>query len=154
MGLLRDGKWVNQWYNTKTIGGLFERKKSQFRNWITADGSPASSGKGDFISAIGRYHLYISLACLWASRALTLRSLKNLADTISFLGVHWYMTENAWTFQSGERESPDTVNKTKYLYGVYAKAKKNYSGRVVPLEPELNYNQSHNRKKTGLKLGL
>ncbi len=39
MGLLVDGKWVDQWYDTKASKGHFKRKPSQFRNWITADGS-------------------------------------------------------------------------------------------------------------------
>jgi glutathionyl-hydroquinone reductase len=48
MGLLQDGKWVDQWYSTESTGGHFVRKPPQFRNWITADGSPGPSGKGGF----------------------------------------------------------------------------------------------------------
>lgn len=39
MGFLRDGQWVDEWYDTKLTGGKFERTVTQFRNWITADGS-------------------------------------------------------------------------------------------------------------------
>lgn len=38
MGLLIDGKWHDQWYDTKTTGGSFKRAEAKFRNWITADG--------------------------------------------------------------------------------------------------------------------
>lgn len=38
MGLLQDGKWVDQWYDTKSTGGKFVRTVTQFRNWITPDG--------------------------------------------------------------------------------------------------------------------
>ncbi|MCR2273807.1 glutathione S-transferase family protein, partial [Salmonella enterica] len=38
MGLLVDGKWHDQWYDTKATDGRFVRSASQFRNWITADG--------------------------------------------------------------------------------------------------------------------
>jgi glutathionyl-hydroquinone reductase len=56
MGLLVEGKWRDGWIDTRSTGGRFVRSKSQFRNWITADGA---SG---FAPAAGRYHLYVSLA--------------------------------------------------------------------------------------------
>ena len=65
MGLLQNGKWVDQWYDTKSTGGRFERKAAQFRNWITKDGTAGSTGSGGFIAEPGRYHLYVSLACPW-----------------------------------------------------------------------------------------
>jgi putative glutathione S-transferase len=39
MGLLIDGKWNTDWYDTKATKGRFVRKDSSFRNWVTADGS-------------------------------------------------------------------------------------------------------------------
>ncbi|MEG9529665.1 MAG: glutathione S-transferase family protein, partial [Hyphomicrobiales bacterium] len=39
MGLLVDGVWRDQWYDTAATGGRFERKASAFRNWVTADGA-------------------------------------------------------------------------------------------------------------------
>ena len=33
MGLLIDGEWRDQWYDTKSTGGAFERQEAQFRNW-------------------------------------------------------------------------------------------------------------------------
>ncbi|MEM8676400.1 MAG: glutathione S-transferase family protein, partial [Cyanobacteria bacterium P01_G01_bin.67] len=50
MGLLIDGVWSDRWYDTKKTGGKFVRQISEFRNWITADGS---SG---FKAESGRYH--------------------------------------------------------------------------------------------------
>lgn len=46
MGLLVDGKWYDKWYDTESTGGHFVRKDSQFRNWITKDGSPGPTGEG------------------------------------------------------------------------------------------------------------
>ena len=40
MGLLVDGEWQAVWYDTKSNGGAFKRSEAQFRNWLTADGSP------------------------------------------------------------------------------------------------------------------
>ena len=45
MGLLVDGVWKDQWYDTKSTGGRFVRKDAAFRNWITADGSAGPSGE-------------------------------------------------------------------------------------------------------------
>ena len=39
MGLLIDGKWQDSWYDTDKTDGAFERQESDFRNWVTADGS-------------------------------------------------------------------------------------------------------------------
>jgi len=44
MGLLIEGHWHNQWYDTKHSNGEFIREDSQFRNWITPDGSAGLSG--------------------------------------------------------------------------------------------------------------
>ena len=60
MGLLQDGRWVDQWYDTKETGGRFVRKAPQFRNWITSDGSAGPSGDAGFKAETDRYHLYVS----------------------------------------------------------------------------------------------
>ena len=39
MGLLIEGKWYDRWYDTKDNNGEFVREDSQFRSWITPDGS-------------------------------------------------------------------------------------------------------------------
>ena len=36
MGLLVDGDWHNQWYDTQSTGGRFVRKDAGFRNWVTS----------------------------------------------------------------------------------------------------------------------
>ena len=70
MGLLVNGSWVDQWYDTQSSDGKFVRSISQFRNWITEDGATGESGEGDFKAESGRYHLYVSYACPWANRVL------------------------------------------------------------------------------------
>ena len=62
MGLLIDGKWHDQWYDTDSTGGAFKRTEAQFRNWITPDGRAGISGGDGFTAESGRYHLYVSLA--------------------------------------------------------------------------------------------
>ncbi|HHT7646881.1 TPA: glutathione S-transferase family protein [Streptococcus suis] len=131
MGLLQDGKWVDQWYDTKSTGGKFIRSVTQFRNWITPDGQAGPTGEGGFKAESGRYHLYISLACPWASRTLIMRKLKGLEDHISLSVVHPLMLENGWTFEDGSGVIKDTLFNSDYLYQVYLKADPHYTGRVT-----------------------
>lgn len=131
MGLLQEGKWVDQWYDTKSSNGRFVRKSSSFRNWITPDGSAGPTGASGFTAEPGRYHLYVSLACPWAHRTLIFRALKGLEDMISVSVVHWYMGDRGWTFAHGDGVIADPVHNAEYLYQVYTKAKPDYSGRVT-----------------------
>lgn len=125
MGRLIDGIWKDEWYETKSSGGRFERKQSAFRDWVRADGSTR------FAPETGRYHLYVSLACPWAHRALIFRKLKGLEAAISISIVDPYMGANGWEFGSSEGCIPDVVNHTKALHEVYTKADSKYTGRVT-----------------------
>ena len=82
MGFLQNGKWVDQWYETKAAKGRFVRKESSFRNWITPDGAPGPNGDGGFKAEAGRYHLYVALSCPWAHRTALMRKLTRLDDVI------------------------------------------------------------------------
>lgn len=129
MGLLVDGQWRDRWYDTRISKGRFVRKESQFRNWVTADGSPGPSGTGGFKAEPGRYHLYVSYACPWAHRTLIFRAVKGLEDMISVSVVHWFMGEYGWTFE--DAEIPDTVNNAQFMHEVYTAANPDYTGRVT-----------------------
>lgn len=131
MGLLVEGKWQDQWYDTKSTGGHFVRKDSQFRNWVTVDGSAGPTGEGGFKAEPNRYYLYISYACPWASRTLIMRKLKGLEDMISLSVVNPYMGENGWTFEPGEGVIADPLLNADYLYQVYTHVDPTYSGRVT-----------------------
>ena len=131
MGLLVDGKWQDQWYDTKKSGGRFERSASQFRNWVTKDGGPGPSGSGGFKAAPGRYHLYVSLACPWAHRTLIFRKLKGLEAMIDVSVVHWHMADQGWTFATDAAATGDRLFGLERLHEVYTRAKPDYSGRVT-----------------------
>lgn len=141
MGLLVDGIWHDQWYDTSSTGGRFVRSGAQFRNWITSDGSAGPSGNSGFKAEAGRYHLYVSLACPWANRTLIMRALKGLDDMISISVVSPYMAKNGWTFQPGPGVIADPVGQADYMYEVYLRADPHYSGRVtVPVLWDLQRN--------------
>lgn len=131
MGRLVDGVWQDVWYDTKTTGGKFERAASRFRDWVTADGTPAPGRERGFRAEPGRYHLYVSWACPWAHRTLIFRALKKLEGVISVSVVHHFMGENGWTFLKEDGATGDTLYGFDYLHQIYTKADPTYSGRVT-----------------------
>lgn len=138
MGLLIEGKWHTDWYDTKASGGRFVRQDSHFRNWVTVDGQAGITGKSGFKAEPNRYHLYVSLACPWAHRTLIYRALKGLEDMISVSVVHPFMADNGWTFHEDEEVGvnviPDLIHQAQYLHQIYTAALPDYTGRVtVPI---------------------
>jgi putative glutathione S-transferase len=131
MGLLVDGVWHDQWYDTGATGGRFVRRESQFRSWVTPDGGPGPTGEGGFRAERDRYHLYVSLACPWAHRAIIFRRLKGLEDAVGMSVVHWLSREHGWTFDPAPGVVPDAVSGARYLHEVYTKTSPRYSGRVT-----------------------
>lgn len=115
----------------KKVKGEFTRSESTFRNWVTRDGSPGSSGVGDFIAEPGRYHLYVSYACPWAHRTLIFRALKGLEDVISVSVVHPLMPEESWVFAEYPGATKDHVNQAHFLYENYRLADPQFNGLVT-----------------------
>jgi putative glutathione S-transferase len=131
MGLLVDGIWQDQWYDTSSTGGRFERQASKFRNWVTPDGSPGPSGEGGFKAEPGRYHLYVSLACPWAHRTIIFRRLKQLQDVISLSVVSYHMGSEGWTFDESTGSTGDPINGARRLADIYVKAEPKVTSRVT-----------------------
>ena len=131
MGLLIEGRWHDQWYDTRKSKGEFLRTNSQFRNWITADGSAGPSGESGFPAEAGRYHLYVSLACPWAHRTLIFRTLKSLEDIIPVSVVHPHMLDKGWVFDDWKGETADSLYGFYCLHQLYTRAYPDYSGRVT-----------------------
>jgi putative glutathione S-transferase len=125
MGLLVNGKWKDQWYDTKSTEGKFERKESAFRNHVTADGSSS------FKAEKGRYHLYVSLACPWAHRTLIFRKLKKLENIITLSIVDPLMGAQGWQFSNNPGAIPDPIHSAKYMHQIYTAADPDYTGRVT-----------------------
>ncbi len=132
MGLLVDGKWVDQWYDTKSTGGAFKRQDSQFRNWVTADGAPGPSGAGGFKAESGRYHLYVSYACPWAHRTLIFRALKGLESHIDVSVVHPLMLDKGWTLASDyDGATGDPLMGKEFMHQIYTAADPDATTRVT-----------------------
>ncbi|WP_417597627.1 glutathione S-transferase family protein [Oceanospirillum sp.] len=117
MGLLVDGLWCDQWYDTKKSGGHFLREDAQFRHQISDDSYPAEEG---------RYHLYISHACPWAHRAAIVRHLKDLESFIPVTAVSPDMLSDGWVYDSAEPNYG-----YQFHHQLYTHSEKNYTGRVT-----------------------
>jgi len=134
MGLLVEGVWKDQWYDTKKSGGKFVRSDAGFRNWVTTDGSAGPSGEDGFKAEAGRYHLYISHACPWANRAAIFRKLKGLENMIDVSVVDHFMGDEGWTFDEATDDPEDTRDRLagrSRMHEVYTAAEPDYTGRVT-----------------------
>src|SRR5579872_1458174 len=132
MGLLVDGRWQEDASRTKD--GHFIRPATQYRNYVTADGSPGPTGIGGFMAERGRYHLYVSLACPWAHRTLIFRKLKKLEDVISVSVTVAHLGTKGWEFGTEPGATLDTINGKSTLADIYVLSDPHYSGRAsVPV---------------------
>jgi len=130
--LLIDGRWSNDWYDTKASGGHFVRETARHRNWITADGSAGPSGDAGFAAESGRYHLYVSHACPWAHRTLIFRHLKGLEPHISVSVVHPLMLDDGWTFARDTHGADgDALYGSEFLHQIYTRSQRDATGRVT-----------------------
>jgi len=118
MGLLIDGKWSADWYDTAATGGRFERSEAQFHNRI---------GEADFPPESGRYHLYVCYACPWAHRTLIFRMLKGLEPHIGITATSPDMLEDGWEYAP----DPEPLYGFRFHHQLYTRANPYYSGRVT-----------------------
>lgn len=131
MGLLVDGKWQDQWYDTDKHGGEFIRESAKQRDWITTDGRDGPDGQPGLPAEEGRYHLYVSLACPWAHRTLILRKLKGLEPVIGSSHVSPLMLDQGWSYDVDEGSSGDPVNDVDHHHQLYTMTDPHYTGRVT-----------------------
>jgi glutathionyl-hydroquinone reductase len=124
LGKLVNGQWTTQW-TERDEQGQFQRMPTNFRQWITADGS------GAFPAVSGRYHLYISLGCPWAHRTALLWKLKGLAELVSLSIVDPVISEQGWQFSDYPGTVRDPLDQADYLWQIYVKSDSNYTGRVT-----------------------
>ncbi len=120
--------------------GAFVRQQSAFREAVTADGS---SG---FKAEPGRYHLYVSYACPWASRAIIYRMLKGLEDVISMTVVDPVRDERGWRFFE---DDPDPINGFEFVSEAYHLTDPDFDARVtVPLLWDKQENRAVNNESS------
>jgi putative glutathione S-transferase len=105
--------------------GAFVRQQNAFRDRITTDGSSGYKAEP------GRYHLYVSLACPWAHRAVIVRRLMGLEDVISLSVVDPIRDERGWAFRDGPGHTIDPVNGFHFLSEAYHATDPTFEGRYT-----------------------
>ncbi len=77
----------------------------------------------------GRYHLYVSYACPWASRTLIVRALKGLQDAVSASPVDPIRDARGWAFTGGEYTDPNEG--FAFLSEAYDRTRPGPHGRIT-----------------------
>ncbi len=112
-----------QFPDEQSVSGEFERQEDAFRDWIADDSS--------YPPEVNRYHLYVSLACPWASRTVIVRKLKQLEKVIGLTVVDPIRDERGWAFTGTADSEHDPVNGFKFLSEAYAATDPEFDGRVT-----------------------
>jgi putative glutathione S-transferase len=122
-----------QFPDEETESGEFKRQEDAFREWISRDGSTPYAAEAD------RYHLYVSLACPWASRTVIFRRLKGLEHAIGMTIVDPIRDEKGWAFRDPSGKIPpgvpfqstDPINGFRFLREAYKATAPGYDARVT-----------------------
>ncbi len=93
--------------------GEFHRQEDRIRDWVSNDRSTP------YPAEAGRYHLYVSFACPWASRTIIVRHLQGLENIIGMTVVDPVRDERGWAFRDGPGYSHDPINGFEFLVQAY-----------------------------------
>ena len=109
--------------------GRFIRRDSIFRRWVSDEEG------AEFPAEPGRYHLYVSLGCPWASRTATVRALKGLEDVVGLSVVDPIRDIKGWAFREAPGATgPDPINGFEYISEAYHASDPDYDDRYsVPV---------------------
>jgi len=131
--MLIDGKWSKDFHPVQASDddGRFLRQSSQFRHWITLDGSAGPTGGAGFVAEADRYHLYVALICPWASRTLMVRKLKKLEDVVSVSVVEPFLGRQCWAFGDYPGSDHEPFYGYQYVHQLYTHAVADYTGQVT-----------------------
>ena len=114
-----------QFVDEQSADGGFERQEDAFRDWVSSDGSTP------YPAVAGRYHLYVCLACPWASRTVIARHLLGLEDAVGMTVVDPIRDERGWAFRDGPGYTTDPINGFAYLSEAYTATNPHFKGRVT-----------------------
>ncbi len=132
--MLVAGKWTDdsQSIQTKDPKGGFVRPTSAFRNWVTPNGEPGPTGRGGFAPEAGRYRLFVSLSCPWASRTVIARKFKKLEEVLPVSVVEPAQTKQGWRLcGDGAADHDVGGDDERYLHAFYSRADPNFTGRAT-----------------------
>jgi glutathionyl-hydroquinone reductase len=114
--------------------GRFVRQESRFREFVAERPEP------------GRFHLYVSLACPWASRTVIVRHLMGLEQLLPMTILDPIRDERGWRFFADE---PDPVNGFTFLREAYILSDPSFDARVtVPVLFDVQANRIVNNESS------
>jgi len=114
-----------QFPDEQSADGAFVRQADEFRDWVSTDGSTP------YAMEPGRYHLYVCLACPWASRTLIVRNLLGLDQAVSVSMVDPIRDERGWAFREGPDYTKDPINGFSFLSEAYEATQPGFKGRIT-----------------------
>src|SRR5271156_5974910 len=114
-----------QFPEEQSSDGDFERQEDAFRDWVSDDGSTP------YPAVAGRYHLYVCLACPWASRTVIARHLLGLDQAIGMTVVDPIRDDHGWAFRDGPGYTSDPINGFAFLSEAYMATDPHFKGRVT-----------------------
>lgn len=134
MPQLVNGKWVSDDVAASEMkDGAFHREPTRFRNWLTVDGGPGPDGQPGVKAEVGRFQLFVSYLCPWASRTLMMRSLKGLTDIIPVSITESGIGENGWEYATPQ-DAGGKVGPIRFQHQLYTASEPTYTGKVsVPV---------------------
>jgi putative glutathione S-transferase len=134
MPQLVNGKWVNDDVAASEMkNGAFHREPTRFRDWITPDGGNGPDGQRGHPAEAGRYQLFVSYLCPWASRTLAMRNLKGLQNVMSVAIAGPVIGEYGWEYASPVNAG-DRVGPISFQHQLYTASDSDYTGKVsVPV---------------------
>lgn len=127
---LVNGQWVSSAVAANEMKeGAFHREPTRFRRWIGPAGALDPQGEPMLPAESGRYHLYISYLCPWASRTLAFRQLKGLDTIVGLTVAEPELGDDGWVYAEPEPNEGFT-----YHYQLYTASDAHYTGKVsVPV---------------------
>jgi putative glutathione S-transferase len=114
-----------QFSEEQSDSGEFVRQEDAFREWVSSNNSTA------YPAAADRYHLYVSLACPWASRTVIVRHLCGLENAIGMTVADPVRDERGWAFRDGPGFSRDPINGFQFLQEAYLVTDPAFRGRAT-----------------------
>ncbi|MCZ4089848.1 glutathione S-transferase family protein [Sinorhizobium psoraleae] len=134
MPQLVDGKWVRGDVAASEMkDGAFHREPTRFHNWITPDGRAGPDGQPALMAEAGRYRLFVSYLCPWASRTIAMRNLKGLEAVVGLTASNPILGEDGWTYDQPV-DAGARVGEIRYHHQLYTASDPHYTGKVsVPV---------------------
>ncbi|WP_331373847.1 glutathione S-transferase family protein [Sinorhizobium chiapasense] len=134
MPQLVNGKWVKGDVAASEMkDGAFHREPTRFHSWVTSDGRSGPDGQPALAAEKGRYRLFVSYLCPWASRTIAMRNLKGLEAIVGLTVAEPVLGEDGWTYDQPV-DAGGHVGEIRYHHQLYTASDAHYTGKVsVPV---------------------